>query len=435
MQNWASWWGADVDWRRPGPTRQQRLHDVWIAMGFFGAAAFFMEAIRSLDSYTEPGGPWALYASVASAALLLAFRRSHPMLVAWGLTLHLTIVATVVPFGGTLAMQVLYFFGIYSGFAWASDRKLVPYNALGIALAFFLWITWFLALGSGIDGILSNSSDVPDDGLFSPTVAAIFLLIANNVAFFAGAMLLGQVAWNGAYRTAQVIEQNETIARQAGELTDQAVVNERIRIARELHDVVAHHVSVMGVQAAAARRLMAKNPDAAAEALGAVESSSREAVGQMRDLLGTLRTGDETEGDRAPQPGLADLAALAESAHTDTNEVTFSLVEANPGEASIVPAPVQLCAYRIVQEALSNVRKHSTSRRTTAVVRVDASTGLLEVDVTNDGQPRVGTSGTGWGQQGMRERVEHLGGVVEVGPRATGGYRVRAQMPLSGVRG
>lgn len=434
MMSWTSWWGADVDWRRPGPTRHQKHVDVYVAVAFFIVASFFLEALGSLETYNQPGGALALYAGVASAALMLVFRRSYPMLVAWGLTLHLLFYGTIVPLSGTLPMQVLYFYGIYSGLSWASDRRQVPYHVLGISLAFFGWMTWFFAWGSGVDGILSAASQVPSEGWMSPTMGAVALVVANNVAFFVGAMVLGQVAWNGAYRTAQVLEQNETIAHQAASLTDQAVVNERIRIARELHDVVAHHVSVMGVQAAAARRLMKRSPDEAEQALASVEDSSREAVGQMRDLLGTLRTGNEGEGGRTPQPTFADLPDLAQSVTTEASSVAFSLVENEPGDADKVPAPVQLCAYRIVQEALSNVRRHSTGKRTTAVIRVDGNQGSVEVDVTNDGQPRIGTSGSGWGHQGMRERVEHLGGEVEVGPRSVGGYRVVARMPLSGVR-
>jgi len=279
-------------------------------------------------------------------------------------------------------------------------------------------------------------------GLFSPPVGIIGWVTLNNLLFLGGAILLGQVAWRGALHTARELEHAETIRAQSARLRDQAVVAERLRIARELHDVVAHHVSVMGVQASAARRVLEKNPDAAREALGAIETSSRNAVGQMRELLGTLRHGelaadgaaeedieaDSAAPDRAPQPDLEDLPDLAVQATTPTCEVTYDLVEDRPGAVGEVPAALQLTAYRIAQESLANVRRHSTATRASVVVRVGDA---LEVEVLDNGSPRHGTGGTGLGQQGIRERAELLGGAVEIGPRRGAGYRVRVTLPLA----
>ncbi|OLT17952.1 hypothetical protein BJF80_01175 [Serinicoccus sp. CUA-874] len=245
-------------------------------------------------------------------------------------------------------------------------------------------------------------------------------------------------------RQAQVEEQAATIRAQTAQLTDQAVVAERLRIARELHDVVAHHVSVMGVQAAAARRVMERDPEAARDSLTAIERAARDGVGQMRDLLGTLRVADGDAGagtgaaaqegaDRAPQPTLATLPDLVDQASTPLCQVSGQVVESAPGAAGRVPPPLQLSAYRIVQEALANVRRHSTARTARATVRVDEDAQTVEVEVVDDGSPRVGTSGTGLGLQGMRERAALLGGGVEAGPRAGGqGWRVRVWLPLDG---
>ena len=138
-------------------------------------------------------------------------------------------------------------------------------------------------------------------------------------------------------------------------------------------------------------------------------------------------------GGRSPQPTLAELPDLARHASTSTCTATVSLVESAPGAAARVPPPVQLSAYRVVQEAFANVHRHSTARAASAVVRVDEDADRLEVEVVDDGTPRVGTSGTGLGLVGMRERAQHLGGGVEVGPRTgTNGWRVRVWFPLDG---
>lgn len=398
--------GADEEWQRPSPTPAQRRADVLVAAGFLVVTALGVELLRSTGAFSEGAGVTEQYAAVVSAVVLLVFRRSHPLWVASGAAAHLLLCSTLVPsVVATLPMQILYFVAIYSGVAWARERRAVPY------------------------------------------------------------VVLGQMAWRGAHNTGRVVEQARTIETQSERLRDQAVVAERLRIARELHDVVAHHVSVMGVQAAAARRVLRTKPEVAAQALSAVETSSRDAVGQMRDLLGTLRSGeeaadgtgenaaDDTSGedigarsidrgarDRSPQPSLADLADLVEQATPPSCLVDHTIVESSPGAAERVPGPVQLSAYRVVQEALANVRRHSTARSATAVVRVDESSGTLQVEVVDDGRPRTGTSGTGLGHLGMHERAQHLGGGVEVGPRvgssdygAPSGYRVRVWFPIDGV--
>jgi signal transduction histidine kinase len=215
------------------------------------------------------------------------------------------------------------------------------------------------------------------------------------------------------------------------------VLEERLRIARELHDVVAHHVSLIGIQAAAGRRVMAHDSAAAERALGQIEVSSREAVSQMRGLLGTLRTpgGREATADRSPEPGLADLPALIRGHAAPGFSPSFELVESPAGAAQVVPGPVGLTLFRTVQEALANVGRHSTASRAGVVLRITSGPdgGHAEVEVVDDGRPRTGTSGSGLGQLGIRERVASLRGEVEIGPRATGGYRVRVRLPLGPV--
>ena len=190
--------------------------------------------------------------------------------------------------------------------------------------------------------------------------------------------------------------------------------------------------------------------EAAADALGAIEESSREAVTQMRGLLGTLRsieteteteteTGADVEGasgrglkGRAPEPGLADLPALVAERTAWGVQTAYDIVESSPGAIDRLSGPVSLTLYRVAQEALANTSRHSTASSARVTVRVteDGPLPHAEVEIVDNGRPRSGTSGTGMGQLGMRERAATHRGTAEIGPRASGGYRVRVRIPL-----
>ena len=201
-----------------------------------------------------------------------------------------------------------------------------------------------------------------------------------------------------------------------------AVAHERATIARELHDVIAHSVSVMTVQAGAARLLLDEDPPRARESLVAVEETGRQALGEMRRLLGILR-GDEHETRLAPQPGIADLDALVE--HVRAAGLPVDVVV--EGEPKRLPPGIDLAAYRVVQEALTNALKHAGAARAQVSIRYGVT--ALELAVTNNGQVRENGRG-GHGLVGMRERVTLYGGKFEAGPRRGGGYAVRASLPL-----
>ncbi len=211
-------------------------------------------------------------------------------------------------------------------------------------------------------------------------------------------------------------------------LARDAVTAERQRIARELHDVVAHSLSVMVVQAGAARRSVTTKPDQAVAALTAIESTGREALDEMRRLLGVLRSAD-SDTAMAPQPSVADLGALVRS---DPDLAVDLVVE---GVAAALPAAVDLQAYRIVQEALTNVRKHGGTATATVVLRY--GTGALEVRVDDDGRgasAHVGVPDGGHGGHGivgMRERAALCGGDLRAGPRPGGGWTVVAHLPYA----
>ncbi|MBW3084038.1 hypothetical protein KEM60_00221 [Austwickia sp. TVS 96-490-7B] len=438
----------DVDdpWTRPGPTRAECRFDVWVAVLFYLLAALSLEVARSMSMLTTVSVPiWAQHAVTASAVIPLVWRRRFPVTVMVILQLHLLVVSVWLPMiAQQWIMLVVYFLALVTGMAWAQDRWALLWAVLASLTMMFGGTVWSFALGQAWEQITSNFSAVRQpQGLFSFATATTLLVLMVNGAFFGGALIWGRSNWRGARRLAVMQAQAVTIEKQAEDLRRRAVVEERLRIARELHDVVAHHVSVMGVQAAGARRVLTRDVDAAATALSAVESSSRQAVQELRNLLGTLR--DVSSGtaradmsdlvDRAPEPGLRDLPALVAQSVRPGFTPTYTLVEDTPGALDTVGAPLSLSAYRIVQEALSNVAKHSTAKRATVVVRVrrHGSSGIspyVEVEVVDDGSPCGATTGTGLGLVGMRERVTSHSGQLDVGPRLSGGFRVRARFPL-----
>jgi signal transduction histidine kinase len=201
-----------------------------------------------------------------------------------------------------------------------------------------------------------------------------------------------------------------------------AVVEERTRIARDLHDVIAHSVSLMTVQAGAARLVLPDDPVRAREPLLAVEETGREALAEMRRLFGIVR-GDEGEAALAPQPGLARLGALREQAGKAGLPVELEI----EGAPRTLPPGVDLTAYRIVQEALTNARKHGGGR---AQVTIRYGREALDVEIRNDERRTRVAKEAGHGLVGMRERVSLYGGELDAGPQRGGGYAVRARLPV-----
>jgi signal transduction histidine kinase len=257
---------------------------------------------------------------------------------------------------------------------------------------------------------------------------AVTLVI--NMGVVAATWLLGHFAHNYRAYAAGLEEQTAELERAREELARRAVVEERLRLARELHDVVAHAMSVIAVQSGVGAHVAKTQPKEAAKALAAIEATSRSALEELRRLLGVLRQEDEPQGELAPVPGLGDLdGLLAEVAKAG---LTVRLqVEGTP---TPLPAGVDLSAYRIVQEALTNVVKHAGPARAQVVVGYRDQD--VRVEVTDDGRGTVtsvsdGRAGTGHGLIGMRERVQVFGGDLEVGPCPDGGFRVAARLPLA----
>jgi signal transduction histidine kinase len=222
-------------------------------------------------------------------------------------------------------------------------------------------------------------------------------------------------------------EELEVLARRLAEEQEararEAVGVERLRIARELHDVIAHNVSVVSVQAAAAERVLEGEQPVVREALGSIQATARSTIDEMRRMLGVLRAIDEA-GRLAPLPGLADLDALAEQARAAGLSVDVR-VEGTP---PALPAGLELSAYRIIQEGLTNAIKHGGDSRAAVTVRYVPD--ALELEVVDDGSGNGSGGGTGNGLAGIRERVGMFSGELEAGPRDGGGWRLRARLPL-----
>jgi len=326
--------------------------------------------------------PWTLVGMLAGIAqgAALYWRRSHPervMLItlAGGLVIQLIFPDGVFPYAGLIAIGSL-----------AAAR---PPRVSLLALAALLGLT-----------ALNYFTQPSEDATF--------------------AMLLPVVAW-----ALGEAARNRRIA--IVQASRRAVGDEQARIARELHDVIAHSVSVIVVQASAADDVFDERPDQARAALRSIESAGREALAELRRLLGAVRP--DADGEPAhPQPGLDRLGELAEPLRAAGLEVALTREVA--GDAAALPAGVDLSAYRIVQEALTNTLRHAGATR--AEVTVRSGPGMLELDVLDDGRSTTAPSadGSGRGIAGMRERATMLGGTLEAGPLPDGGFRVHARLPL-----
>ncbi len=228
-------------------------------------------------------------------------------------------------------------------------------------------------------------------------------------------------------RTAQLEERAATLEREREDAERAAVEEERRRIARELHDVIAHSITLMTVQAGAARLLLGHDPARAREPVLSVEETGRHALAELRRLLGVIRA-DDGEVALAPQPGLARLDELVGQARLAGLPVELVVA----GEPRALPPGIDLTAYRIVQEALTNTRRHAGPAHAHVSVRYGSE--ALDLEVTDDGRTATTVGdGAGHGLVGMRERVALYDGTLAAGPRPEGGYAVRVRLPVEGV--
>jgi len=368
-----------------------------------GVLAFVLVVIGTGSVFGSSGG-WAALPFSLAIVVPVVFRRKHPVgafavATAVGAAQVLT---TALPSAADLAIVVL----LYTLAAYRP--RSISVTGLAICL-----------LGSVV-GVTR----------WTPARLSLFQTIVIGSILFAGPALLAWVLGDSMrYRRGYYAALEDRAARLERERDAQAQIAaaaERARIARELHDVVAHNVSVMVVQADGASYALDSDPEKARQALAAIAGTGRQALAEMRRLLGVLRSGDGETG-LAPQPGIGQLAELLQQTRATGLAVDFT-VEGVPGP---LPGGVALAAYRIVQESLTNTRKHggpSASARVTLRYCED----VLVLSIADDGRGAAAAAdGAGHGMIGMRERVALYGGTLRAGPRPGGGYQVTARLPLT----
>jgi signal transduction histidine kinase len=385
--------------RWPGPARSKVFDLAYAAvLAVISVGALWIEPPDQSDTLRSVDALGVLLALASS--LPLAWRRSHALRV-FGFLAIPAIALELLTYSNAGPITVLI--ALYT-VASVCDRRrsLTALAVTGAAVLVVLIASW--------------------DELTAIDVIANYLV-------FGTAWILGD---NVRTRRQYVAELEEKAVRMEAEREAQAqraAAAERTRIARELHDVVAHSVSVMTVQAGAARRVLDQagaDPDVR-EALATVEATGREALAELRRAVGVLREDDESAGT-APQPGVADLPALVARAR----EAGLSVELEVEGEPRPLPSGVDLSAYRIAQEAITNAIKHAGPALARVLVRYGAD--ALEVQVVDDGRGAAADPappGGGNGLVGMRERVALFGGELRAGPRPGGGYEVKARLPFS----
>jgi signal transduction histidine kinase len=341
----------------------------------------------------EPG--WAVVPMIELTVLPLAVRRSWPLAVL-AITLAAAIIGDLLFVGFQLPGPVIALYTV----AAHCERS--------VSLA--------AAAATGVALVIPAVGRAVSEPIF---VVAMY-------AVFAAAWALGDGLRSRRAYLAELEARAEHAEREQEERARRAVAEEQARIARELHDVVSHNVSVMVVQAAAGGDVFAKDPERARQALGSIESTGREALAELRRLLGVVHPAEESERPGfVPQPGLARLPELVEQVAAAGLEVELTVA----GEPRELPAAMDLSAYRIVQEALTNTLKHAHASK--AVVTLGYGDAGLELQVLDDGSG-TGAGGTGRGIIGMRERAALFGGELLAGSRPSGGFAVRAKLPLGG---
>ncbi|MGO2745661.1 sensor histidine kinase [Microbacterium sp.] len=401
-------------------TARQRRGDALLAAVVFVAGVISAALSAVSELYGDQQAPlWQALIYLAVVAVPLAWRRIHPGPVAVIVAVAYFVAVTLhIPemYAGNIAM----FITLYTVGAWMQNRRSALLVRVGIIIGMFVW----LLITMYRDAIDTAHEEDVIAGAMSPYVAFMMLQVLLNVLYFAGAYYFGERAWNAATQRHALEQRTADLEREREVTAAQAVALDRVRIARELHDVVAHHVSVMGVQAGAARMVIDQDVAKSKQILTGIEDSARTAISELRNLLETLRSSD-AEADSSSTVDLADIAQLVDAANDAGMPTVFTVV----GAERPVPSVVQVNLYRIAQESLTNARRHA-GIGATADVRLRYTEHDIELEVVNTGR-RLLTPRPGMGQLGMRERALASGGTIESAPREQGGWRVRVQVPLA----
>jgi len=364
--------------------------DVAVAVLVFGASVVNIAA-QDATGISEIPVVGLLMLAIGSIALFWRRRRSLAVL---GVALVMTGAWTAFGYPGNpvfLILVSLYAVGRYS------PEGRISLAALAVALA---------VVGFG---------QVTDGDTVSEVAAA---LVVTTLPWYVGRRVRIR-----AYYAAAARERAEHLEWKQATEAQRAIADARAGIARELHDVVAHNVSVMTVQAGVARLVVADDPERAKEAIGAVEEAGRRALDELRHLLGVLRP-ETASGELSPQPSLNQVHELV-----DQLRQTGMSISLTSDVTSELPVRVDLFAYRIVQEALTNVLKHGGVDAAVRV-RLEETDGHVDIEVIDTGTGTSTLPGSGQGIVGMQERAMLLGGIFEAGPRPEGGFRVLARLPI-----
>ncbi|GAA3179264.1 histidine kinase [Blastococcus jejuensis] len=358
-------------------------------------------SVVQLVSEPPPGDPTLLTVCALASVLPLAVRRRAPLAV------------TVVVAAGIVG-QVLVADGAPATFASFVATMICVYTLVREARP------GHMAAGLGLLAIAISAVTVLQ-ARADPIEPFEFVY---PLVYFGAAGALGALVRQRAQRLSAAEDRARALETELQREAEVAAADERARIARELHDVVAHGLSLMVVQAEAAEEMLGRSPEAAGVPLRRVQETGREALGEMRRLLGVLRTPADATPSTAPQPSLRRLPELVQEAA----DVGLRVDLATEGTPVDLPLGVELAAYRIVQEALTNVRRHASARH--ACVRLGYGTTELRVEITDDGRGPGPGDRPGHGVIGMRERAALYGGTVTTGPAAGGGFAVVAVLPL-----
>jgi len=335
---------------------------------------------------------------VPSAALL--WRRTHPLATMFGVWVPIALHALLTGYGGEGAFLVWpAWVSLYAVAAYGSRRQLL--------------------IGLPVAVVSLAVHDWNDPGAWRGGEVAFWAAAWWDLLLVLAPLIGGLVAGS---RRAHVLATERSLAQTRARA---AVGEERTRIARELHDVVTHHVNLVVLQAMAASGMLDRDPERVREPLQVIERSGREALGEMRRLLGVLRD-DDAERPLAPQPGVDDLDELVGSAATAGMDVGLAV----SGSPRRLPAGLALTVYRIVQEALTNASRHAAGARVGVSVRYEPDS--VDVAIVDRGGAPPGKGGTegGRGLVGMRERVAVFAGTLEAGPDPEGGFAVHARLPI-----
>ncbi|WP_231488316.1 sensor histidine kinase [Brevibacterium sp. VCM10] len=442
--------------RMSAADRKPNRSDLWLVAALTVGSLIFAILYEGSGFWEFKAPLWAVCTLSVVVTVPLLWRRRFPNLVAWFIT-TLYVTAQILQMMEPGVSQIVLFTSVYAIGAFRYSQRAAFISRCLLCLAILIYV------------IVSAALQFQDLGdlTFVQFTAATGVTFLINTVFFGGAWLFGNRAWRQRRLLVELRAANEEVREQEQQLTRQALDLERVRIARELHDGVAHHIAGVGIHAAAARRSLEKNPAKAKESLQVIESSTRETVDELRALVYTLRETDSsadvtaaTDGTAATggqtaqkladaataasakgNPSLGDLPELIESARRFDQTVEYATI----GEPRPLTPITEMSIYRVIQESLTNCSRYAGAGAEVDV-RLRYGSSDLEVEVS-DSRPSRGSvtsgstetraevkglaknEGLGLGIVGMRERMTALGGSLEAGPKSRGGWIVRARIP------